>query len=114
MSSYIPKILDLSKLIYSFKYTDQTDAIVLDPFSCLIRLCLLNYKEPGTKLSFTENKIIFQEPSILQPVQRWSHGDSRDNLHNLYNPIFKLNQWYNIHTPEFILLLELETSFIVK
>ena len=104
--SYIKNILDLSKIITSFRYADlKPDSQVLDPFSCLVRLCLLNYKPIGTKLSFTNNKIVFQEPDFLQPAKRWSSGDSRLHIHNLYNPIFKLSQWYDISSPQFIYLL---------
>ena len=71
----------------------------------MVRLCLLNYKPIGTKLSFTNNKIVFQEPDFLQPAKRWSSGDSRLHIHNLYNPIFKLSQWYDISSPQFIYLL---------
>jgi hypothetical protein len=111
MSSYISNIIDLSNIITSFRYNEKkTDSQVLDPFSCLIRLCLLNYKPIGTKLSFTNNKIVFQEPDFLQSAKRWSSGDSRQHIHNLYNPIFKLNQWYNINTPQFIYLLNKSKS----
>lgn len=111
MSSYISNIIDLSNIITSFRYNEKkTDSQVLDPFSCLIRLCLLNYKPSGTKLSFTNNKIVFQEPDFLQSAKRWSSGDSRQHIHNLYNPIFKLNQWYNINTPQFIYLLNKSKS----
>jgi len=111
MSSYISNIIDLSNIITSFRYGEKkTDSQVLDPFSCLIRLCLLNYKPIGTKLSFTNNKIVFQEPDFLQSAKRWSSGDSRQHIHNLYNPIFKLNQWYNINTPQFIYLLNKSKS----
>ena len=103
--SYLTSIIDLSKILTTIRYTDKPDSQVLDPFSCLIRLCLLNYKPIGTKLSFTNNKIIFQEPDFLQSAKRWTSGDSRQHIHNLYNPIFKLSQWYDINTPQFIYLL---------
>lgn len=115
MSSYISNIIDFSNFISSIRYDkNSNDSQVLDPFSCLIRLCLLNYKPIGTKLSFTNNKIIFQEPNFLQPAKRWSLGDSRLHIHNLYNPIFKLNQWYNINTKEFIYLLNKSKSGLSK
>ena len=111
MSSYINNIIDLSNILKSFKCNEnKTDSQVLDPFSCLVRLCLLNYKPIGTKLSFTNNKIVFQEPDFLQPARRWSSGDSRQHIHNLYNPIFKLNKWYNINTTQFIYLLNSSKS----
>jgi len=114
MSSYITSIIDLSKILSSVRYTEKPDSQVLDPFSCLIRLCLLNYKPVGTKLSFTNNKIIFQEPDFLQSAKRWSSGDSRQHIHNLYNPIFKLNQWYDINTPQFIYLLNKSKSGLLQ
>jgi len=115
MSSYISNIIDFSNFISSMRYDkNSNDSQVLDPFSCLIRLCLLNYKPIGTKLSFTNNKIIFQEPNFLQPAKRWSLGDSRLHIHNLYNPIFKLDQWYNINTKEFIYLLNKSKSGLSK
>tara|TARA_B100001175_G_C19450986_1_gene611319 strand:+ start:515 stop:1318 length:804 start_codon:yes stop_codon:yes gene_type:complete len=111
MSGYISNIIDLSNIITSFRCNEKkNDSQVLDPFSCLVRLCLLNYKPSGTKLSFTNNKIVFQEPDFLQSAKRWSSGDSRQHIHNLYNPIFKLNQWYNINTPQFIYLLNKSKS----
>ena len=109
MSSYIPNILktiDLSNVFYNFKQNEKnSDSQVLDPLSCLIRLVLLNYKPFGTKLSFTNNKIIFQEPDMFQCAKRWSGGDSRQQIHNLYNPIFKISQWYNTKDEEFIYML---------
>ena len=114
MSGYFTSIIDLSKIITKLRYTDKPDSQVLDPFSCLIRLCLLNYKPIGTKLSFTENKIVFQEPDFLQSAKRWTSGDSRQHIHNLYNPIFKLNQWYDINTPQFIYLLNKSKSGLLQ
>lgn len=107
--SYIPTILkniDLSTFITSYKHNnDKNDSQVLDPLSSLIRLALLNYKPIGTKLSFNNNTIIFQEPNLLQSAKRWSSGDNRTQIHNLYNPIFKISQWYDITLPEFIFIL---------
>ncbi len=114
MSGYFTSIIDLSKMLSTIRYSEKSDSQVLDPFSCLIRLCLLNYKPIGTKLSFTNNKIIFQEPDFLQSAKRWSSGDSRQHIHNLYNPIFKLNQWYDINTPQFIYLLNKSKSGLLQ
>ena len=114
MSGYLTSIIDLSKIITKLRYNEKPDSQVLDPFSCLIRLCLLNYKPLGTKLSFTENKIVFQEPDFLQSAKRWTSGDSRQHIHNLYNPIFKLNQWYDINTPQFIYLLNKSKSGLLQ
>ena len=61
--SYIPTILktiDLTNTLYN-KSPDKNNSQVLDPLSSLIRLSLLNYKPIGTKLSFYNNTITFQE-----------------------------------------------------
>lgn len=79
---------------------------VLDPISSLIRLVLLIYKPQGTKLSFNNNKITFQEPDLFQSTKRWTYGDNRSHIHNLYKPIFKINLWYDVTKPELIYLLE--------
>lgn len=107
MSSYIKNIIKTIDWVNNFNYkkTNNTSQ-VLDPISCLIRLVLLIYKPHGTKLSFYNNKIIFQEPDLLQSTKRWTAGDNRSHIHNLYNPIFKINLWYDVSKTELIYLLE--------
>lgn len=68
---------------------------ILDPLTSLIKLCLLNFKKPGTKISITNNKISFQSPDIFQGTIRWKNGDNRFDLHNLCNPIERSVEWYN-------------------
>lgn len=106
--SYIPTILktiDLSNVLTK-NINDKNKSQVLDPLSSLIRLTLLNYKPIGTKLSFYNNTIYFQEPDFLQSAKRWSSGDNRNQIHNLYNPIFKIHQWYDIKQPQFVFILQ--------
>ncbi len=106
--SYIPTILktiDLSNVLTK-NINDKNKSQVLDPLSSLIRLALLNYKPIGTKLSFYNNTINFQEPDFLQSAKRWSSGDNRNQIHNLYNPIFKIHQWYDIKQPQFVFVLK--------
>lgn len=67
---------------------------ILDPLSCIIRLALLIFKESGTKISISNNRIYYQPPTILQGTMRWTNGDNRNDLHNLCNPIEKSIQWY--------------------
>ena len=112
--SNIFKTVDLSNIFYSFKSQEKPNSQVLDPLSCLIRLVLLNYKPTGTKLSFTNNKIIFQEPNMFQCAKRWSSGYSRQQIHNLYNPIFKIHQWYDIKKEELIYMLNFAKKGLVN
>jgi hypothetical protein len=74
---------------------------ILDPLTVLIKICLLNYKDKGTKLRIYNNTISFQAPDLFQGTIRWRNGDNRYDLHNLRNPIERGVEWYipkdNIH-----------------
>ena len=116
--SYIPTILkniDFIQVMSGYKNkNDKNNSQVLDPLSSLIRLALLNFKPVGTKLSFFNNTIYFQEPDILQSAKRWSSGDNRTQIHNLYNPIFKIHQWYDNTKPQFIFILNTAKNGLQK
>lgn len=74
---------------------NSNDQQLLDPMSTLIRLSLISFCDKGTKISIYENSIELQKPGILQGAIRWSQGDKRTDLHNLYAPIEKALEWYN-------------------
>ena len=111
MSGYLQVSWFVQNVIY-YRYSEKPDSQVLDPFSCLFCLCLLNYK-PMNQIKFTNNKIIFKNP-IFYNLLKMSSGDSRQHIHNLYNPIFQLNQWYDINTPQFICLLNKSKSGLLQ
>lgn len=73
---------------------------ILDPISCIIRLGMLGFKPQGSKISINENKIKFNENLFYQGFLRWHIGDSRDDLHNLHNPIQKISEWYDSNIQE--------------
>ncbi len=68
---------------------------ILDPMTTIFKLCLLNFKDDGTKISIESNHIVFQEPGILQGIARFVNGDQREDLHKLNNPIKKSLEWYS-------------------
>jgi hypothetical protein len=68
---------------------------ILDPMTCIMRLALLFFNKDGTKISISNNKIIYQPPNIFQGPFRWSNGDNRSDLHNLCEPIENMLLWYN-------------------
>ena len=76
-------------------FYDNTPHSIIDPLTCLIRLGLLEFKPLHTKISIKNNKITYNDPNILQGTIRWSNGDNRDDIHNIYNPIIKAIQWYD-------------------
>jgi len=67
---------------------------LIEPMCCLIRLGILNFKEPGTKIRIYDNSINYYEPNLIQGILRTWHGDNRDDLHNLYNPIIIALKWF--------------------
>jgi len=68
--------------------------VIIDPFSCLIKLSLLRFLEPGTKISIYQNRLFFNSPSFAQGLVRFVYGDGREDLHNLYLPIQKCVEWF--------------------
>ena len=67
--------------------SDNTSTQILDPLTTVIRLAILSFKILGTKISIHFNKIVYQEPTLLQGTFRWQNGDKRSDLHNLCNPL---------------------------
>ena len=78
-------------------FNKNTKKYILDPLTCIIRCATLSFKPPGTKISIINNRISFNDPTILQGPIRWSSGDKREDLHNIYYPIIKSTQWYDIN-----------------
>uniref|UniRef100_A0A6C0F082 Uncharacterized protein n=1 Tax=viral metagenome TaxID=1070528 RepID=A0A6C0F082_9ZZZZ len=68
--------------------------VIIDPFSCLIKLSLLRFLDSGTKISIYQNRIHFNTPSYVQGIVRFMYGDNREHLHNLYLPIQKCVEWF--------------------
>lgn len=77
-------------------YNQNSKNLILEPFCCIIKLILLQYKDPGTKISVANNSILFNQPSIGQGFLRTINGDCREDLHNLYHPLLKCVEWYPI------------------
>lgn len=87
---------------YLFKYikttSDRRDYLI-EPMSCIIRIGILTYKDPGTKICIYDNSISYYEPTIIQGMLRTWNGDNREDLHNLYNPIIVGLKWFNPAIP---------------
>lgn len=81
--------------IYQLIFNKNERNFILDPLTCLIRLSILEFKPIGTKISIYNNKISYNEPCIFQGSVRWTYGDNRGDLHNLFNPIKKVFVWYD-------------------
>ena len=79
---------------------EQKRDSILDPLTCVIRLSILEFKPIGTKISLNNNKIKYNEPTVFQGAMRWSNGDNREDLHNLFNPLKKAVLWYDTDDEE--------------
>lgn len=88
-------IIKFSKEYFTNIFSTNDNSQILDPLSTVVRMVLLNYKPIGTKISIYNNKIHYQEPSIIQGTIRWHNGDKRTDLHNLLNPLLLANLWFN-------------------
>ena len=88
----------LTNLLTSLNSYVPDKKLILEPLCVVIRLIILKYKEKGTKISITNNSISYMEPGFYQGVIRTYNGDKRDDLHNLYSPIIKAFEWYDIET----------------
>ena len=63
-------------------------------------MCLLNYKGDGMKISILNNSIQYNENTYYQGLWRSYNGDTREDLHNLYNPFLKAFEWYSVKENE--------------
>jgi hypothetical protein len=68
--------------------------VIIDPFSCLVKLSLIKYLDEGTKVSIYQNRLNFNTPSYIQGFVRFMYGDNREDLHNILLPIQKCVEWY--------------------
>ena len=101
-------------LIKSFIFNSEVKNYVLDPLTCIIRCAILSFKPKGTKLSINHNKITFVDPNFLQGTIRWTYGDKREDLHNIYKPIVKSTRWYKTNNPNILNIFTLAKKGLVK
>lgn len=83
---------------------------ILEPLNCMIKLALLSFKEKNTKISICNNRIDYQTFNIFQGAMRWTNGDKRSDLHNLYEPIKKALKWYNIYNKKISFIFNLSIN----
>ena len=82
--------------ILSNLFNEKDKNSIIEPLICLTRLAILEFKPTGTKISIFNNRISYNEPNILQGAVRWSNGDARDDLHNIFLPLTKAPIWYDV------------------
>tara|TARA_B100002051_G_C16661357_1_gene599296 strand:- start:126 stop:770 length:645 start_codon:yes stop_codon:yes gene_type:complete len=92
----IPGYFKIYDVLSHYSSNDNKN-IILEPLSCIFRMILLKYKETGTKISIDNNSICYNEPTYFQGIIRTYNGDTREDLHNLYNPFLKSFEWYQVN-----------------
>ena len=95
-------------------FNKEIKKFLLDPLTCIIRCSILAFKPFGTKISILNNRITYHEPNLLQGTIRWSQGDKREDLHNIYNPILKATQWYSKENPDILNIFKLAKKGLVR
>lgn len=100
--------------IKNYFFSKEIKRSVLEPLTCIIRCATLNFLPIGTKISIINNKINFIEPNILQGTIRWTQGDKREDLHNIYNPIIKATQWYKKENDDILNIFKLAQKGLEK
>ena len=89
MSDLIVKYasVKLSELFCQARQQLSTHIEFLDPLCTILKLCILNYKPVGTKISIQKNCITIQESTFSQSLIRSFYNDSRNQLYQLKHPI---------------------------
>jgi hypothetical protein len=91
----------IKKIYNSFMSSKNKDNIhmVLEPLQAMIQLSLLSILPIGTKIAIHENILYLQNPSLLQPINRWYHVDKKDDLYFIFQVIKRFIKWYNPKSP---------------
>lgn len=100
-------------IIFIKKYKSNNKnkhSIILEPFTTIVKLCIISFKKIGTKLAFINNKVYIQSPNISQGIQRWAYGNNREEIHHLLKPILKALFIYDPKNSNYKIIYE----FVIK
>lgn len=98
MSSFNLSLIKCAFNYVSTKLSNvQDNKQVLEPFSTILKLAIISFKDYGTKIAVNNNKLYIQEPSIYQGPLRRAFGNSREELHHLFKPIMRCIELYPIY-----------------
>ena len=67
---------------------------ILEPFSTLLKLAIVSFKNTGVKIAINNNKLYLQEPGVFQGTIRYAWGNNREELHYLLKPLMRCIELY--------------------
>lgn len=103
--------------IFSQVRQNSTHIEFLDPICTILKLCVLNFKPIGSKISIRNNIIHIQDNSYMQTFFRSFNNDCREDIHQLKAPIlyFKTIEsgYIKLEDKDLILILSLIKKFAI-
>ena len=94
-AKFMDTLTNLNNIFTKKESVRNNNLQLLEPLTSIIRLAMLNFAKVGTKIAIYNNRISSQPPNIIQGAIRWSYGNKRNELHNLYKPILIATQYYD-------------------
>jgi hypothetical protein len=95
MSQSIKQLaIDYGTFVYQKICDSFKSSATLDPLSTLVKLVMLAFYPPKSKLSFLNNQIYIERPSLLQSFARRVYGSSRNDLYRLQKPLLAVVELY--------------------
>tara|TARA_B110000971_G_scaffold168758_1_gene173188 strand:- start:487 stop:1182 length:696 start_codon:yes stop_codon:yes gene_type:complete len=90
---------DLNKRIQSyvksFSASNLSELQLLEPFSIIIKLAIISYKEENTKIAINNNNMFIQSPTFYQGIVRYLYGNNREDICFLLKPIMRSLELYS-------------------
>ncbi len=83
------------ELFTKFSKDKDTKKQMLEPFSSVIKLGIISFSEPGTKIAIYDNKLFIQPPNLLQAPMRYAYGNNREEIHHLLRPLMVATELYS-------------------
>jgi hypothetical protein len=88
--SFIKEILNIANTV-NYKSGENQ---ILEPFSTILNLVIISFKEKGTKLAIQGDTLYIQSPSFYQGGVRWFNGNKREEIHYLLKPLIRCVELY--------------------
>ena len=85
----------LQSYIKSFNTNNLTELQLLEPFSIIIKLAIISYKEDNTKIAINNNNMFIQSPTFYQGIVIYLYGNNREDICFLLKPIMRALELYS-------------------